>query len=114
MSNEHALEITVDGGAQPVVQLHGEIDLRTSPGLRERLLEVLERRPERVILDLTGVQYMDSSGVGTVVELKRRLERAGGRIVLVGLQPRVRSVFEITKLDKFFKIVESVEQARQA
>ncbi|RMF78462.1 MAG: anti-sigma factor antagonist [Planctomycetota bacterium] len=114
MSNEHGLIIEIDGAEQPLVRLRGEIDLRSSPMLRERLLDLVERRPQRVILDLSDVQYMDSSGVGTVVELKRRLDRAGAPIVLVGLQPRVRSVFEITKLDQFFKIVDTVEQAQQA
>ena len=96
----------------PVVQLKGEVDLRTSPDLRERLLQLVEQRPERVILDLAGVDYMDSSGVGTMVEFKRYLERREGQLVLTGLRPRVRSLLEITRLDQFFTIAANVDEAR--
>jgi anti-sigma B factor antagonist len=98
----------------PVVQLTGDVDLRTSPDLRENLLQLIKQRPERLILDLAGVGYMDSSGVGTMVELKRRIERRGGELVLAGLQPRVRSLLEITRLDQFFTIASSVDEARGA
>lgn len=107
------LDITVSKDrALPVLTLRGEIDMRSSPELRNHLLELVVNKPKRVILDLSGVGYMDSSGVGTMVELKRLVERGGGKVVLTGMQPRVRSVFEITKLDKFFTIANSVEEAR--
>jgi len=101
-------------GESLVVHLAGEVDLRTSPELRQRLLESLESRPPRVIVDLRGVSYIDSSGVGTLVEMKRRADGNGASVVLVGLQPRVRSVFEITRLDTFFHIVETLEEAQRA
>ncbi len=102
---------TADVEGQPVVRVSGEVDLRTSPQLREALLNVLESRPRRLIVDLAEVRYMDSSGVGTMVEIKRLIERNGGRIVLAGLQPRVRSVFEVTQLDRFFEIANNVAEA---
>lgn len=94
-----------------IVHVDGEIDLRTSPQLRTRLLQIVERKPARLIVDLTRVGYMDSSGVGTMVEIKRMVERRGGAMVLAGLQPRVRGVFEITQLDKFFVIASSLDEA---
>jgi anti-sigma B factor antagonist len=93
-----------------ILHLNGEIDLRTSPQLRG----TVDRKPARIILDLSGVSYVDSSGVGTIVELKRRAMRHESRIILVGLQERVRSVFEITRLDKFFEIADSIDEARKA
>lgn len=96
------------------VRVAGEVDLHTSPVLRERLLALLDHGPQRVIVDLSEVAYVDSSGVGTLVELKRRLDRSGGRVVLVGMQPRVRSVFEITRLDRFFTVVATLDEARGA
>lgn len=99
---------TVDG--VPVARVSGEVDLRTSPQLREHLLDLARRGADRVLVDLSAVPYMDSSGVGTMVFVKREIERAGGRLILVGLQPRVRSVFEITNLQKFFNIAQSVEE----
>lgn len=96
-----------------IVRTAGEIDLQHSPTLRSALLALGERKPKRVIVDLSAVTYVDSSGVGTLVEFKRRLERGGGRVILAGLQPRVRSVFEITKLDQFFTIVANLDEARK-
>lgn len=99
-----------EGGV--VVRLTGDLDMHTCPDLRTTLLECIERQPGRLIVDFSGVGYIDSSGVGTMVELKRRLDRAGGHMVLCGLQSRVRSVFEIAKLDRYFQIAPSVDEAR--
>lgn len=105
---------TTQHAAAVIVSLAGEIDLRSSPSLRSELLQLSDRKPARVVINLEGITYVDSSGVGTLVEFKRRSERGGGgRVVLVGLQPRVRSVFEITKLDQFFTIVGTVDEALQ-
>jgi anti-anti-sigma factor len=94
-----------------VVAIKGEVDLRTSPELRTQLQEMAARVDGPLLIDLSGVEYMDSSGVGTIVFIKRELERAGRKLVLIRLQPRVRSVFEIAHLDKFFTIAESVAEA---
>jgi anti-sigma B factor antagonist len=93
-----------------LVRVRGEIDLRTSPGLREELLKLAQPGAEALVVDLTDVPYMDSSGVGTLVYFKREAERAGRRVFLLGLQPRVRSLFEITHLDEFFRIVNSRDE----
>lgn len=110
--NNQDLEINVSArGKARVVALRGEVDLRSSPELRQALLELLEQRVAHIVVDLTGVGYMDSSGVGTLVELKRKSERMRGKVTLVGPQPRVQSVFEITQLDKFFHIVPTLAEA---
>ncbi len=96
-----------------IVRMVGEIDLQTSPVLRDRLIELLDNKPSRVILDLAGVPYVDSSGVGTFVDFKRRAERAGSKAVLAGLQPRVLNLFEITRLTTFFTITASVDDAER-
>ena len=101
---------TREHGAWQVVELHGEVDLHSSPLVRQTFLQLLERRPARLIVDLTAVQYMDSSGVGTLVDFKRRVDVARTALVLAGVQPRVRSLLQITQLEKFFRIVETVEQ----
>lgn len=113
MSEE--LQMQTSGSPEtPVLSLRGELDLHNSPRLRNLLQPLVEKRPVKLILDLTGVSYMDSSGVGTMVEFKRRMERGGGRLILAGLQQRVRSVFEITQLDKFFTITATLEEAHKA
>jgi anti-sigma B factor antagonist len=97
-----------------LVVLTGDVDLRQSPTLHAALVDIAAERPRRLILDLSEVPYMDSSGVGTLVEIFRRVSAYKGKMVLFGLNPRVRSVFEITKLDKFFTITETRDQALAA
>jgi anti-sigma B factor antagonist len=97
-----------------VVVLAGEIDLNHSPSLHSALVDVTSERPKRLLLDLREVPYMDSSGVGTMVEVFRRVSAYKGKMVLFGMNPRVRSVFEITKLDRFFTICDTEEQAGSA
>ncbi|MCK4342200.1 MAG: STAS domain-containing protein [Phycisphaerae bacterium] len=101
---------TTTASGVPLVSVRGEIDLRSSPILRESLLESAAKLSGPLLIDLSEVSYMDSSGVGTLVFVKREIERSGRRLVLIGLQPRVRSVLEITHLDKFFTIVQSLDE----
>ena len=105
---------TTTVGNTPVVRVRGDVDLHCSPRLRELLLECVSQSSGTLHIDLSQVPYMDSSGVGTLVYVKREAERAGRRVVLIGLQPRVRSVFEVTHLDEFFTIVASLDEAGQA
>lgn len=97
-----------------VVVLAGDVDLHHSPDLHARLVEITTERPLRLLLDLRAVPYMDSSGVGTLVEVWRRVGAYKGKLVLFGLNSRVRSVFEITKLDTFFTICGTEEEALRA
>jgi anti-sigma B factor antagonist len=97
-----------------VVVLTGDVDLHHSPALHATLVGVANDRPRKLLVDLREVPYMDSSGVGTFVEVFRRVTAYRGKLVLFGMSSRVRSVFEITKLDRFFTICESQEQADQA
>lgn len=110
----HTLAIEVKRDASTVeARLVGDVDLGNSPRLRSALLDIVAAKPRRVILDLSGVTYMDSSGMGTLVEFRRKVDPKGDVLVLAGLQPRVRSVMEITKLDHFFRIVDSIDEARK-
>ena len=101
------------GSDATVVTLSGDIDLHHAPALHSALLDVSEARPRRIIIDLTEVPYMDSSGVGTLVYILRRVNTYQGKMALVGMNSRVRSVFEITKLDQFFTIRDTEAEAMQ-
>ncbi len=96
--------------SQPVVTICGDVDLRSAPQLRRQLLSAPRTGDGSLLVDLSGVEYMDSSGVGTLVYVKREVEDRKGKVILIGLQPRVRSVLEITRLDKFFNIVDSTDE----
>ena len=94
-----------------VVAPVGDVDMSRSPDLRQTLREVLSARPQRVVVDLTDVGYMDSSGLATLVEAMRQAKASRIGLVLCGLSEKVRAIFEIARLHQFFTIVESVEAA---
>lgn len=94
-----------------VVEAQGDIDLRRSATFQEALLAVPAQNPQRIILDLSNVGYMDSSGVASLVKLLARLRKARVPLRLAGLRPRVRSVFEITRLDTVFEIFATLDEA---
>ena len=97
-----------------VVTLAGEIDLHKAPEVHRALIGACEEKPRNLVVNLEQVTYMDSSGIGTLVEVFRRVNSYEGKLGLCGVGPRVRSLFEITKLDKFFKIYPTEAEALQA
>lgn len=102
----------IDDGV--LLHVTGEIDLSGSPVLRHELAAVQKAKPRRVIVNLTHVEYMDSSGVATLVEALQVARGNGSRLVLCGMNERVRSIFEIARLDTVFKIVGDVDSAKSA
>jgi anti-sigma B factor antagonist len=98
------------GGAL-VVAPAGDIDLTASPQLREELRKAQVGRPVRLVVDLAGVPYMDSSGVATLVQALQVARRNSTKMVLCGLTDRVRSIFEIARLDTVFTIVTDMDAA---
>ena len=97
-----------------VMRPMGDVDLARSPALRRHLATVIGQRPQRLVVDLSEVPYMDSSGVATLVEAMRLARDARTQLVLAGLQSRVRSIFEIARLDMVFRIVGTVADGVKA
>jgi len=96
-------------GESIVVAPVGDVDLSRSPQLQAKLAEVLARRPARIVVDLSKVPYMDSSGVATLVQGLQHCQKAGCELVIGALHPKVRSIFEIAKLTEIFRIVDDIE-----
>ena len=112
MSKAEELEIHTENIHDGViVRPTGEIDLSCASMLRQRLGKIQEGKPTRLVIDLSAVPYMDSSGVATLVEAMQIARRSGSKLVLCALQDKVRSIFEIARLDMVFSIVGSVEEA---
>ena len=82
-----------------------------SPGIHQAMVQVLETSPARLIIDLTEVSYLDSSGVGILVDALRRTRKTGGRLALVAVAPRVLGVLQITKLDQIFEMHSNLQEA---
>ncbi len=96
-----------------ILSPEGDVDLSASPSLRSRMHEALDKRPPRLVINLAGVDYMDSSGVATLVEGLQIARRGSTTLVLANLQDRVRSVFEIARLDTVFTIAASLDEAME-
>ena len=94
-----------------IVQVEGDIDLARSSAFQQDLLVLIEKKPGRIIVDLSGVPYMDSSGLASLVKLLSRSRKTGIPVSLVGLTEKVRSLFEITRLEKVFETHETVAEA---
>jgi anti-sigma B factor antagonist len=92
----------------------GEVNFNNSSKLRKHLLDLLANKPAKLVIDLQGVSYMDSSGVATLVEALQAQRQRQAALVLCGLQPRVKGIFEIARLNAVFKIVDTVDAARTA
>lgn len=101
-------------GEVAVIALRGEIDLAVSPQLRELLQAKAEARCPALVLDLSGVEYIDSSGLATLVEYCRHARDFGGAFGLAALQPRVRTILEIVRLHEFLPLHADVEAAVRA
>lgn len=110
MPSDLPIDIETRDGAT-IVRPDGEVDLARSPTLRSTLGEVIAGGVGRLVLDLSKVDYMDSSGVATLVEALQQCRTRQTTLVLSGLQDRVRSVFEIAKLDAVFTIRTDLDSA---
>jgi anti-sigma B factor antagonist len=93
-----------------IVDVSGDVDMGTSPGLRKALLESLRATP-RLVINLGGVRYIDSSGIASLVEVLKEARNKQKRLVLFGLNTAVREVLQLTRLNKIFEIRETEEQA---
>ena len=102
-------------GGNVVAAVRGEIDLHNSPELRNVLLNTLlgdaSALPNRLVLNLEQVPYMDSSAIAVLVESLRKVPRGGGKNDLTNLQPRVKGLLEIARLNAIFVIVATEEEA---
>jgi anti-sigma B factor antagonist len=97
-----------------ILQLEGDIDLASSPELRSVLAGHARARRPVLLLDFSDVSYVDSSALATIVEYARLAQNFSGRFALVGLNERVRTVFELVRLHEFLPIHKTVAEARAA
>lgn len=95
------LRIQITGeGPRRTVRLGGECDIASAPELREALVELHEQDVREVVLDLSALDFLDSSGIGVIVSALKRLRESGGDLRVTGAQGPVRKVLELTGLDR--------------
>ena len=97
-----------------IVTLKGEIDVGSAPQLKELVQQLIDDGDVQILIDLSDVPFMDSTGLGIFVNAYKQLQRAGGVIKFANPQEVLRKVFSITQTDKVFSIFESTEEAKSS
>lgn len=105
---------TRESGVRTVVHVTGEIDVYTAPVLREELATLVDGGHVDLVVDLTGVPFMDSTGLGVLVGALKKVKTHGGELRLVIDQEKVLKVFRITALTQVFPIFATVAEALTA
>jgi anti-sigma B factor antagonist len=100
--------------SQNILPLHGEIDLNVSPQLATTFNEMVQTKPPKVVVDLTNVTYIDSSGLAVLIVGMQQVKEYGGKFALVGVQHDVRSILETARLDQFFATYPHIDAALAA
>lgn len=104
------LDVTVKRvGATPVLTASGEIDLASAPALEAAISEAMTPPPDQVVIDLLGITFMDSSGIGALVSAKQ--DNPGTEVTLVVSGGVVQKLIDITGLKGRFRVVDAVEAA---
>jgi len=105
---------TLAGGADAVVSLEGEVDLYTAPELKQELHRLVGEGAKRIVIDMTATTFIDSTTLGVLLSVVKRVRPEGGAVVLVCPDRNVKRIFEITLLDRVFTIVDTREEAFDA
>jgi anti-sigma B factor antagonist len=93
------------------VQVTGWIEIGSAPQLRDTLISVIDEGHVHVVVDLSGVVFLDSTGLGVLIGLLHRLRSRDGSLVLAGASDRVYKVFHTTQLTKVLTITDTVADA---
>jgi len=87
---------------ETVLHVTGEVNIDTSPDLRDRLIQLGSNHAPRLVVDLSGVTYIASSGLATLVEAVQRARDAEADLILRGVNLQVKQVFTLARLEKVF------------
>jgi anti-sigma B factor antagonist len=94
-----------------ILDLEGEIDLYKSPEVRAEIAKLITKKNKSIVINFQKVTYIDSSGLATMIDAFQKVRAYGGKLGLISLAKSVRSVFEVSRLDKFFPIFEEENSA---
>ena len=92
----------------------GALDLHVAPETRTALRELIDQKPKRLIVDLSKVPYVDSSGLAVLIGAMQSLEHDGGQFMLAGPQEAVRVILESARLDQYFHVFPDIDAATAA
>jgi anti-sigma B factor antagonist len=100
-----------DRDAPTVLLLKGEIDLHVFPETTASLDALIEKKPKHLVVDVSGVTYIDSAGLAALILALQKVEAYGGKFSLAGVQTTVRSIFKMSRLDDVFEIFPDADAA---
>lgn len=108
------MELTLNSRVQDgrtLLEVVGEVDVYTAPALRDRISDLIDAGQHTLVVDLGGVEFLDSTGLGVLVAGLNRAKEVGGSLTLVCPQERVLKLFRITGLDEVFTVHGTVDEA---
>jgi anti-sigma B factor antagonist len=94
-----------------IVSVDGQLIVGNRQELKNLVHEALDRGGRKFVIDCTRTGYIDSSGLGALVSMSRKVRESGGELRIAGLNEDLRALFELTKLDTLFRILDTPEQA---
>ncbi len=94
-----------------VVSIAGELDASSAPDLRARFEELIGQGENQYVIDLTGLDFLDSSGISALVNLFKRVRIGEGGVSLCNIKPEIVKIFALTRLDRVFDIYDSRAEA---
>ncbi|HUL70351.1 MAG TPA: STAS domain-containing protein [Gemmatimonadales bacterium] len=106
-----AFTVTKDSGGVYMVKVEGQLIVGNRQELKSAVQQALDQGERRFLIDFSRTGYIDSSGLGALVSISKKVREQGGELKLSGLNEDLRSLFELTKLDTLFAIAETPEQA---
>jgi anti-sigma B factor antagonist len=105
---------TSEQGGKTILTVRGEIDVYTAPRLRQAIVDIVEAGGHDIVVDMERVDFLDSTGLGVLVEALKRVRSHDGDLAIVATQDKILKIFDITGLNKAFGIHASVAEATQA
>ncbi len=105
-----SLNITRKGDVV-VIEVEGQLIVGNRQELKQKVLDEAEAGARKILVDFAGAGYIDSSGLGVLVSLAKRLRELGGDLRLANLNDDLQTLFELTKLDSLFQIADTRERA---
>lgn len=104
------IEITERGNSR-ILHISGEVDMYSSPILRDKIMSLIKKKIPIILIDLKEVSYMDSSGIATFVEGLKSLRAYNGRMKFYNIPREIMEIFRFARLDNIFEIYKSFEDA---
>jgi anti-sigma B factor antagonist len=101
-------------GGVVVVEVDGQLIVGNRQELKQKVLDALEEGDKKFLIDFSKTGYIDSSGLGVLVSLSKKIRDEGGDLRLAGLNDDLKTLFELTKLDTLFAITDSASEALAA